>query len=498
MDEFAQNLQEHIAQRAPLHYNADQLKRMRRQAVEREPDYQRRLAEINDKLQQNRFRKRSQHTIFCGYTNGYSKEGPGQLVFIETDKHNNKCFKRCAHSDRLERVNARQIGIDYGFDEYTARAVAAQRYNQARALEVLELSGGMSRSEAVMAARHPSAWMAAVALAKDKRIYVGDDVEPTDQDELDAQAAGLQIFEEYKRIYACADLQPETVAHALSFYQACRVQFLDGWSPDDHLDFWVLRYSELMTHHRGVLAGTIDNISQKFDKHKYTTMRIANEVMTSPRLVHFQQHVINSHNHHEVECLSLIARADAVPTTYDHPEDRMMFREPVTRPLWTPPTDFTHRDAWIRVFYPDLKDVAQIPYYSPRVLSIDSPHNPEESIETQSIKIKLRQIERRFAQWPDDVVVFLALDKVRLAAAEGNYEEMCLLAQRVNMMMGVQDSDADEDALEVDEILEEEDNVVDDLFEELARAEESEEEEEEEKVVADGSDEEEDDTGMRY
>lgn len=120
-------------------------------------------------------------------------------------------------------------------------------------------------------------------------------------------------------------------------------------------------------------------------------------------------------------------------------------------------------------------------------------------METQSVMIKLRQIERLFTQWHDDIVVFLALDKIRLAAAAENYEEMCLLAQRVNMMMCVQESDADEDALEVDEIPKEEDNVADDLFEELARAEESEEEEEEEeKVVADDSDEEEDDAGMRY
>jgi hypothetical protein len=129
MDEFTQRLRERIAQKAPLRYNADQLKRMREQAVEREPEYRRRLAEINDKIRQNRFRKRSQHTIFCGYTNGHSKEGPGQVVFIETDKHNNKCFKRRAHFDKLERVDACQIDIESGSDECTARTVAGHRYN---------------------------------------------------------------------------------------------------------------------------------------------------------------------------------------------------------------------------------------------------------------------------------------------------------------------------------------------------------------------------------
>lgn len=357
----------------------------------------------------------------------------------------------------------------------------------------------MSKAEAVMAARHPSAWLAAVAMAKDKGIYVGDDVEPTHQDDFDAQAAGLQIFEEYKKVYACADLQPEAVAHALSFYRAFKVEFLDSWVPDNHLDFWVLRYSKLMTHHTGVLAGTIDKINYKFNEHNYTIVRIAKEVMTSPRLAHFQQHIINSRNYHEVECLSLIAREDAVPATCDYPEDRMMFGEPVTRPFWTPPDDFTYWDVWIRVFYPDVNDVAQIPYHSPRVALADTHYITEESIETQSVKIKLRQIERLFVQWRNDVVVFLALDKVRLAAADGKYEEMCILAQRVNLMMGVQDT-ADEDALEVDEMPEEEEeNVADDLFEELARTEESEEEEEEEeKALEDVLDEEEDDTAMRY
>jgi hypothetical protein len=113
------------------------------------------------------------------------------------------------------------------------------------------------------------------------------------------------------------------------------------------------------------------------------------------------------------------------------------------------------------------------------------------------IKIKLRQIERLFAQWCKDVVVFLVLDKVRLAAADGNYEEMCVLAHAVKRMMGTEDTDADEDEIEVDEMPEEEDNVADDLFEEMAKAEESTSEEEED-AVEDDSDEDEDDAGMRY
>jgi hypothetical protein len=522
MNVFSQQLRERIAQQAPLRYNADELKRMREQAVEREPEYRRRLAEINDKLRHDRFRKRSQHTIFCGYTSGYSKEGPGQLVFIQTDKHNNKCFQRRSRSGKLERVNACQIIFKFGFDEYIARTVAGQKFNQARALESLELSGGMSKSEAVMAARHRSAWKAAVSMAKDKGIYVGDDVELTRQDDLDAQAAGLQIFENYKMVYARADLQRDAVCHAISFYRTWHVRFPDGWSPDNHLDFWVLRYCELMTHHRGVLAGTIDEINHRSHEHVDAIVSIAKDVMKSPRLADFQQHIINSRNYRKVECLSHIAREDAMPPEYIHGEhyiseppatynysgDRMMhtndevqYQEPVTQPFGTPPDEFTHWDSWFRVFCPDSdsNDLAQVSYNSPRVSLADKPYDPEEPMETQSIKIKLRQIELRFAQWPDDVLVFLALDKIRLAAVAGDYEEMCLLTQRVNMMMGVQDADADEDVIEVDEMPQEEDNVADDLFEELARAEESEEGEEEEgKVVADDSDEEDDDTAMRY
>jgi hypothetical protein len=50
---------------------------------------------------------------------------------------------------------------------------------------------------------------------------------------------------------------------------------------------------------------------------------------------------------------------------------------------------------------------------------------------------------------------------------------------------------------EISEMPKEEENVTNDLFEELARAEES-EEEEKGKVVEDDSDEEDDDAAMRY
>jgi hypothetical protein len=510
MEDSVQRLRERIAQQAPLRYNADQLNRMREQAIEREPHYRQRLAEIKNKLRQNRFRKRSQHTIFCGYTNGKSKEGPGQLVFIESDKHNNKCFRRRADSGKLERVDVRHFSFKSGFNEYLARTVAGQRYNQARALESLELSGGMSKSEAVMAARHPGAWKAAVAMAKDRGLYVGEDVKVTYSGEIDAQAAGLQVFEEYKRMYpSAANLRSEAVAHALSFYRGCHVMFPDDWSENDHLDFFVFRYAELMTHHTGVLAGTIEAINYKCDEHLDAVVRIASDVMASPRLAQFQLHVINHENWQNLAYLSFVAREDTLPhvclrddhhnpaaflessATYDGHRDRD------SRPSWTPPTDFGHWDTWIRVFYPDTTVVAHIPYYSPRITLANSPYDPNESVETQAVKIKLRQIERLFAQWRNDVVVFLVLDKVRLAAADGNYEEMCVLAHAVKMMVGVEDTDADEDELEVDEMPEEEDNVADDLFEEIARAEES-ASEEEENVVGDDSDEENDDAGMRY
>jgi hypothetical protein len=516
MEDFVQRLRKRIAQQAPLRYTADQLNRMREQAIGREPDYRQRLAEINNKLRQNRFRKRSQHTIFCGYTNGYSKEGPFQLVFIETDKHNNKCFRRRAESGKLERVDVRHFSFKSGFDEDLARSFAAQRYNQARALESLELSGGMSKSEAVMAARHPNAWKAALAVAKDKGIYVDDEAEPTLQEDIDAQAAGLQIFEEYKRVYARADLQPEAVSHALSFYRACHLDFPDDWSENDHLDFFVFRYAELMTHREGVLADTIEEINYNCNEHIAAIVRIANDVMASPRLADFQQHIINHHNHWQVEYMSFIAREDALPHVYlrdDHHnpdaflESSRTFddlidaethqQETVTQPSWTPPTDFAHWDTWLRVFYPDTTVVAHIPYYSPRITVANSPYDPNESVETQAVKIKLRQIERLFSQWRNDVVVFLALDRVRLAAADGNYEEMCVLAHAVKRMMGIMDTGADEDHIEVIEMPEEEENVSDDLFEEMAKAEESASEEEED-VIEDDSDEEDDDAAMRY
>jgi hypothetical protein len=517
MEDFVQRLRERVAQQAPLRYTTDQLNRMREQAIEREPHYRQRLAEMNDRLRQNRFRKRSQHTIFCGYTDGYSKEGPFQLVVIETDKHNNKCFRRRAVSGKLERVDVRHFSFKSGFDEDLARTVAGQRYNQARALESLELSGGMSKSEAVMAARHPNAWKAALAVAKDKGIYVGDEAEPTLQEDIDAQAAGLQIFEEYKRVYARADLQPEAVSHALSFYWACHLDFPDDWSENDHLDFFVFRYAEVMTHHEGVLAGSIEGINYNCDEHIDAIVRIANDVMRSPRLADFQQHIINHRNHHQIEYLSFIARVDALPHVYlrddHHNPDAFLessrtydnlidaenpYQDSITQPSWTPPTDFTHWDIWIRIFYPDLTVVSHIPYYSPRITVVNSPYDPEEPLETQAIKIKLRQIERLFAKWRNDVVDFFALDKIRLAAADGKYEEMCVLARAVKMMMGVEDTDADEDDIEVIEMPEEEENVSDDLFEEMAKAEESSEEEED--VVEDDSDEEEEeeDADMRY
>jgi hypothetical protein len=513
MEDFVQRLRERIAQTTFPRYNADQLHRMREQAIERETHYRRRLAEINDKLRQNRFRKRSQHTIFCGYTNGKSKEGPGQLVSIESDKHNNKCFRRRADSGKLERVDVRHFDFKSGFTEDLARTVAGQRYNQARALENLERSGGMSRSEAVMAARHPNAWKAALAMAKYKGIYVGDEAEPTLQEDIDAQAGGLQVFEEYKRVYACAGLQPEAVSHALSFYRACHLDFPDDWSETHHLDFFVFRYAELMTHHTGVLAGTVEHIDYKCDEHIDAVVRIANDVMRSPRLADFQQHIINHGNHRQVEYMSFVAREDALPHVYlpddHHNPDAFLessrtydnlinaetpFQDSVTQPSWTPPTDFTHWDIWIRIFYPDLTVIAHIPYYSPRGAVADSPYDPNESVETQAIKIKLRQIERRFARWRYDVVVFLVLDKIRLAAADGSYEEMCVLAHAVKRMMGMMDTD-DEHHIDVVEMPEEEDNVADDLFEEIARAEGSASEEEGED---DDDDDDDDDAAMRY
>jgi hypothetical protein len=459
---------------------------MRSDALARETRYRQGLVQENDRRRHNRFRKHSQHSIFCGYTNGYAKEGPGQKVFLGNDKQNNKTWKRRTDAGSWVFVGAAQIDFRSGYSQDTARAQAEERYNQARALENLERSGGMSRSEAVMAARHPNAWKSALAVAKYKHIYVGDEAEPILQEDIDAQAAGLQDFEEYKRVYACADLQPEAVSHALSFYRGAYLDFPVGWSEDDHLDFFVFRYAELMTHPEGVLAGTIEAINYNCDEHIDAIVRIASDVMASPRLANFQQHIINHRNHEQVEYLSFIARVDALPHVYlrdDH--NAAAFLEStstrdtldtwgllndaetekqnfVSQPSWAPPTDFTHWDTWIPLFFEDRADIPQIPYHCvPRVAAGDLPFDIEHAQETEIVEVKLRQIERMFSRWRKDAVVFLVLELVRKAAGQLDYEGMCSLAREVKIMM-LGDNHVDDDDDEIDDNIEldEEDEVV--------------------------------------
>lgn len=153
-------------------------------------------------------------------------------------------------------VRAAHVTFRNGYNDTWARADAEAKYNQARALENLELSGGMSKTEAVMAARHVTAWAAAVAVAKDKNnLYAGDDVEAHTQQELDLQARGLEVFADYQEIYATAHLTREAVAHAVSFYRAFALRFPIKFSADVHMDLFVTRYFELMTLERGALAG---------------------------------------------------------------------------------------------------------------------------------------------------------------------------------------------------------------------------------------------------
>jgi cobalamin biosynthesis protein CobT len=137
------------------------------------------------------------------------------------------------------------------------------------------------------------------------------------------------------------------------------------------------------------------------------------------------------------------------------------------------------------VFFEDLNEVVQIPYYSPRIAVVGLPDNLEHPTEAQTVEIKLRQIERLFSKWRNDVVVFLVLDKIRLAAADGDYEEMCALAHEVKVMMGVENADE----LDVDEISEEEDGAEDDPDEQEVEEEEEDSDEEDDEAEEDSDEE---------
>ena len=192
-----------------------------------------------------------QHAIFCGYTNGHCPEGPDQPVFLRNDKENNKKLKRRSPTGSLEWVSADHVNFRNGFNVEFVKADAEARYNQARALENLELSGGMSKSETVMATRH----------VKDKHnLYTGDDIEPHTRQELDRQVHGLELFARYQEVYASAHLTREAVSHAVSFYKTFLIFFPEEFSEDDRMDLFVTRYFELMTHERGVHAGTIEGV----------------------------------------------------------------------------------------------------------------------------------------------------------------------------------------------------------------------------------------------
>lgn len=245
-------------------YGLAELRRKREEAVARETDYNRGLIARNDKRKQARFRLHRQHAIFAGYTNGYCPEGPDQPVFLGNDKENNKKLKRRSPAGSMRWVRATHVNFRNGYSEAFARADAEARYNQARALENLELSGGMSKSEAVMAARHVTAWAAVLAVAKDKNnLYAGDDVETPTRGELDRQARGLEVFANYKEVYASARLTREAVAHAVSFYRAFAIRFPEDFSADEHTDLFVTRYFELMTHERGVPAATVEEAKHR-------------------------------------------------------------------------------------------------------------------------------------------------------------------------------------------------------------------------------------------
>jgi hypothetical protein len=315
MNGLADRARERVAQQQrPRRYNADQLSQMRAASLTGETVYNRALMVDNDKRRQNRFRKHKQHVIFCGYTRGTAPEGPNQPVYLGSDQENDKILKRLSSSGKLVWVSAKHVNFRNGYNIQLARDDAEQRHNQARALENLELSGGMSISEAVMAARHRSAWMAALSVAKDKNnMYAGDDVEPHTQYEIDLQAAGLAILADYRRVYASAHPQAEVVSHALSFYLGYMARFPLDFSEHDHLDFYVMRYSELMVHRQGKLGGTIEEINHASDAHIAAIVRIADEVIASPRLAHYQHHIINDTNMHEVEQVSFIVRSDANP-----------------------------------------------------------------------------------------------------------------------------------------------------------------------------------------
>lgn len=147
-----------------------------------------------------------QHAIFCGYTNGHCPEGPDQPVFLRNDKENNKKLKRRSPTGSLEWVSADHVNFRNGFNVEFVKADAEARYNQARALENLELSGGMSKSETVMAARH----------VKDKHnLYTGDDIEPHTRQELDRQIADSKSSSATRRF------TPVRISHAKPSRMLC-------------------------------------------------------------------------------------------------------------------------------------------------------------------------------------------------------------------------------------------------------------------------------------
>lgn len=108
------------------------------------------------------------------------------------------------------------------------------------------------------------AWGAALAVAKDKNnLYAGDDVEHHTREDLDLQARGLEILANYQEVYASVHLTREAVAHAVSFYRAFAIRFPVNSSADVHMDLFVTRYFELMTHERGVRAATVEEVKHR-------------------------------------------------------------------------------------------------------------------------------------------------------------------------------------------------------------------------------------------
>jgi hypothetical protein len=406
-----------------------------RQAHEK---YERKVAKAETAARDKRFKRHRQIAVFCGITTHAAKQGPNLQVFIAHTTTKNDNLKARGLDGRLSFVDHRAVHYtnSFGLDVY--KEFAADRYQQARALEVMEATGALSKPEADMAARHIGAWTAAIRKAKELRFYTGnidENIVPYTEEEKKKQLDAREIYDNLLLSYDC-DVDPFAVCHAVNFYMAQGPRFPAGFG-NAHLDAFVMIYAAAMVYQPDrraanlARAGCIERVRHEHTIQRRQILNLANESMAAAD--HYTKGVITIRNAGTLRHLDPIAHADALPVPAElkdrdfdsgtfnrvqagdelaHHERKHNF---ISQASIAVPRNFENWAEWGTYFFPDADQAPTIPYSCiPRV------HVAVKGDDGAQIVIKLRLYYRELAAHLSDAVVFIVWEDIRLAASRND------------------------------------------------------------------------------